>query len=127
VTAARSSDGPERRLLGFRGAESTVAAVADEDGACRPARLGSEKHRVGCEPSDLYPANGDDGVADEPVAVVHLEGEGHVLSTGAEEVPSDPCSRCRIVYAPGQVEPGLRHSVRVGCRPTGTTAQRSQE
>ncbi len=81
VTAACSGDGPEGRLLGFRGAESPVAAVADEDRARRPARLRSEEHRVGGKPSGLDPPDGDDGVPDEAVAVVHVEDEGHVLPT----------------------------------------------
>ncbi len=92
VTAADSGDGPEGRLLGFRGAQRPVAAVADENGACRPARLRSEEHRLGREPSGLDPADGDDGMSDEVVAVVHVEDEDHVLPTGAEEVPCDP--RC---------------------------------
>ena len=68
VTAACCGDGPEGRLLGFRGAERPVAAVADEDGARRPARLGSEEHRVGGEPSCLDPADGDDRMPDAEVA-----------------------------------------------------------
>ena len=64
------------RLLGFRGAARPVAAVADEDGARRPTRLGSEEHRVGRKPSGLDPAHRDDRMPDEAVAVVHVEDEG---------------------------------------------------
>jgi len=52
---------------------------------------------VSGQPSGLNPAYGDYGVADEAVAVVHVEDEGDVLSTGAEEWPSplqvDTCYR----------------------------------
>ena len=47
VTAAGCGNGTEGRLLGFRGAESPAAAVADEDRARRPARLRPEEHPVG--------------------------------------------------------------------------------
>ena len=59
---------------------------------------------MGREPSGLDPADSDDGMTDEAVAVVHVEDEDHVLLTGAEEVPRDPCSGCRVVYPPGQAE-----------------------
>ncbi len=52
---------------------------------------------MGREPSCLDPADSDDGMPDEAVAVVHVEDEGHVVTTGPEEVPCDPCSRCRVV------------------------------
>ena len=127
VTPARSGDGPEGRLLGFRGAESPVAAVADEDGARRPARLGSKEHRVGRKPRGLDPADGDDRMPDEAVAVVHVEDEDHVLPSGAEQVSRDPCSRCRVVYPSGQVQPCFRHGVRVGRRSTGAPGERSEK
>ena len=114
-------------MLGFRGAERPVAAVADEDGARRPARLRSEEHRVGREPSCLDPADSDDGMPDEAVAVVHVEDKGHVLPTGAEEVPSDPCSGCRVVYPPGQVQTCLLYGVRVGRHPARVPGERSEE
>jgi len=66
---------------------------------------------VGRESSCLDPADGDDSMPDEAVAVVHVEDEGHVTA-GAEEVPCDPCSRWRVVDPPGQDEPCLRYSVR---------------
>ena len=127
VTAACSGDGPEGRLLGFRGAESPVAAVADEHGARRPARLGSQEHRVGGEPSCLDPADGDDRMPDEAVAVVHVEDEDHFLPSGAEQVSRDPCSGCRVVYPPGQVEPCLWHGVRVGRRSAGASGECPEE
>jgi len=80
VTAACCRDGPEGRLLGFRGAERPVAAVANEDGARCPARLRPQDHRVGGEPSRLDPAHSDDSMPDEAVAVVHVEDECHVLT-----------------------------------------------
>jgi len=108
-------------------AVAAVAAVADEDAARRPARLCSEEHRVGGEPSRLDPADGDDSMPDEAVAVVHVEDERDVLTAGAEEVPCDTCSRCRVVDPPGQVEPCLRHSVRVRRCPARASGQRSEE
>ena len=117
----------EGRLLGFRGAERPVAAVADEDGARRPARLRSQEHRVGGEPSCLDPADGEDGMPDEAVAVVHVEDEDHVLPSGAEQVSRDPCSGCRVVYPTGQVEPCLRDSVRVARRPAGASGECAEE
>ena len=128
LTATCCRDGPEGRLLGFRGAERPVAAaVEDEDGARRPARLGSQEHRVGGEPSRLDPADGDDRMPDEAVAVVHVEDEDHVLPSGAEQVSRDPCSRCRVVYPSGQVQPCFRHGVRVGRRSTGAPGERSEK
>jgi len=82
---------------------------------------------VGGEPSRLDPADGDDGVPDEAVAVVHVEDERDILAVGAEQVPRDPCSRCRVVDPPGQVEPCLRYSVRVERCPAGAPGERSEE
>ena len=127
VTAACSGDGPEGRLLGFRGAERPVAAVADENGARRTSRLRSQEHRVGGQPGGLDPADGDDGMPDEAVTVVHVKDGGHVLPTRAEEVPRDPCSGCRVVYPPGQVEPCLWHGVRVGRRSAGASGECPEE
>jgi hypothetical protein len=67
---------------------------------------------VGREPSGLDLADSYDRVPNAAVAVVYVEDEGHVLPTGAQGVPSDPCSGCRVVYPPGQVETCLRYSVR---------------
>ena len=117
----------EGRMLGFRGAERPVAAVADEDGARRPAHLRSEEHRVGGEPSCLDLADGDDRMPDEAVAVVHVEDEDHVLPSGAEQVSRDPCSRRRVVYPSGQVQPCLRYGVRVERCPARVPGERSEE
>jgi len=40
---------------------------------------------VGCKPSYLYPADGDDCVSDEAVAVVHADDESHVFTARAEQ------------------------------------------
>lgn len=45
MTAARCDDGTEGRRLGFRGAGSPMAAIADEYGASRLAPLHPEEHR----------------------------------------------------------------------------------
>ena len=108
VTAARSGDGPEGRLLGLRGTERPAAAVGGEDGARRPARLRSEEHRVGGEPSRLDPALGDGRMPDEGVAVVHVEDEGHVLTAGADRprsarMPSACAPSARVQAARAQV------------------------
>ncbi len=117
VTAARSSDGPEGRLLGFRGAQRPVVAIADEDGAGCPARLGSEEHWAGREPSGLDPADGDDSVTNEAVAVVQVENDCHVLTVMAEQVTCELRSRRRPVDPTGEVELRFGHSVRVADAP----------
>jgi len=40
---------------------------------------------VGCKPSCLFPADGDDRMSDEAVTVVHVEGESHVFTARAEQ------------------------------------------
>ena len=46
VTAACCSDGTEGPILGFRGAGSAVAAVADEDAPARLAGMCAAGHRL---------------------------------------------------------------------------------
>jgi hypothetical protein len=63
---------------------------------------------------------------DEAVSVVHVEDEGHVLTARVDEVPGDPCRRCRVVDPTGQVEPWLRYGVRMGRCPAVAPGERSE-
>ena len=118
VPAARRSDGMEGAILRFRGAGSAPAAIADEDDAGRPARLGCEEDRTCREPSCLHPTDSDDGRADESVPVVQVERQRDVLTVMAEKIASELRSRRRPVNSTRKVELRFGHSVRVADAPS---------
>ena len=126
LTAARCGDGPEGCLLGFRGAESPVAAVADEDGARRPARLGSEEHRMGRKPRGLDPADGDDRMPDEAVAVIEEEHQRDVFPAVPEQITSELCCCCRSVDPTGERQRCFHLRMHGGSRPANTPDKRSE-
>ena len=127
VTGSCIGDGTEGGDLRFRGVKRPVAAISDKNASCCLAGGRPQDHGAGREAGCLDPADGDDGVADEAVTVVHVEDECHVLPAGAEQVPCDPRSRCRVVDPSGQVEPCLRYGVRVGRCPARVPGERSEE
>lgn len=113
VPAVPCGDGMERALLAFCGAQSTIAAVADEDAGAGLARLRPEEDRVSGEPGCLNPPHGEGGRADETMTVVHAQCHRDVLPMVAKQVSGElGCGR-RIVNPAWQVQGCLRDSVRV--------------
>lgn len=91
------------------------------------ARHTWDPNRIGSAESLLDPANGDDGMADEAVAVIEVERQGQVLTPATEQVPGKAGSACRVVDPTRESEPGLGDSVGVRCRPAGAPSQHSEE
>ena len=83
VTGGCIGDGTEGGILRFRGMKRLIAATSDKDAAGCLAGGGAEDHRAGREAGCLNPADGDDGVSDKAVTVVHVEDERHVRQSSA--------------------------------------------
>jgi len=80
-------DGTEGGILRFRGVKPQVAAISDKDAAGCLAGRGPEDDGAGRKAGCLDPADGNDGVSDEAVAVVHVEDKCHVLPAVTEQRP----------------------------------------
>ena len=114
AATACSDDGPELGKLGLCGPERSVEALTHEDGARRPARLRSEKHRVSRKPRSLNPADGGDPTSDELMPIVHVQDQDHILPTGVEHISrathtADSGSLIRL----GRLSPASRTASRV--------------
>ena len=101
VTGRCIGDGTEGGILRFRGVKRPVAAISDKDAA------GPEDDGAGREAGCLDPADGDDGVSDEAVTVVHVEDKRHVLPAVEKQCPSGAGSARRIVNPTRQREMAL--------------------
>lgn len=107
VTGRCIGDGTEGGNLRFRGTKRPVAAISDKDAAGCLASHSSQDYRAGREAGCLDPADGDDGVSDEAVTVVHIEDKRHVLPAVEEQFPSGAGSARRIVNPTGQGQVAL--------------------
>jgi hypothetical protein len=88
----------------FCGVKRPVAARSDKDaGGCLTGGRIQDRRAIQ-ESVCLDPADGDDGVSDEAVTVVHVRGRRHVLPTVEKQYPNCADSARRIVNPTAQRE-----------------------
>jgi hypothetical protein len=127
VTGRCIGDGTEGGNLRFRGVKRPIAAISDKDAAGCLAGHGPQDHRSGRKARCLDPADGDDGVSDEAVAVVHVEDKRHVLPAVAEQCPSGAGSARRIVNPTRQGQVALLERLGMTRNPRAVPVEASQE
>jgi hypothetical protein len=97
LPAACPGDQPVGALLTFRGGQRPPRPITDEDAGARSAGRGSLEDRKSREPGCLDPADSDDSVTGEAMALIEVQDERDVLPPVPEEVASDRGCRDRVV------------------------------